>query len=489
MKCDFEKEKIERRMFFYTDNQKVSITYGDGYDKASGFPELGNLEIVEDSDSKDLRNRSRTFFGETIPNSNRVTYCFGLLVGKWREEDHVAAMKKPADILDLNCATRKMSKISSCKVLDALSHMKHENITRISLPLNCFRCHSYKHSTINGNIFNGFPNLTELSLTCHSSDRNYYGLIRQWNTFERVVQQFSTTKNPTIFLKSLQYDDAMHINELNEIISIITKYNVKAKIKIEIDCPRYEGQCENCTGTVGFFSSIKEYITYVFSTIENHRQLLHNIGILKTFENLSTLNLKFSLYDITYKFIPPFNQRLSGFGLKKLNNLENVKLNYLGNINDRHSNVLDSFYQFFEFIRSMMPKSVEVLKLENVPDMDDATAKMTTEYMPNIKLLKIKCLTYKESDGLDNFTKLDCLFSSEYCPIKIPKTLKLLAFEHKKWKVRSDDIIFTDNIIKSYYEKFTKRITDGKNRYILFSDVCNWHLYKCAIQKYFCRGF
>uniref|UniRef100_A0A0N5C2B4 FTH domain-containing protein n=1 Tax=Strongyloides papillosus TaxID=174720 RepID=A0A0N5C2B4_STREA len=171
--------------------------------------------------------------------------------------------------------------------------------------------------------------------------------------------------------------------------------------------------------------------------------------------------------------------------LLKLNCGKNIKLEYVSHLDYPNSYFLDLFYQCFEFTCSMMPRSVDVLQLENVPDMDDVTAKMITQYMPNIKLLKISCFTYKESDGLNNFTKLEYLFSSDYCSKKIPKTLKLPSFEHKRWKVRSDDIIFTDNLIKSYYEKFTKRIIGKRNKYILFNDIYHWPLYKSVILKYF----
>uniref|UniRef100_A0A0N5BTI2 F-box domain-containing protein n=1 Tax=Strongyloides papillosus TaxID=174720 RepID=A0A0N5BTI2_STREA len=500
MKCDLEKEKIERKMFSYPDYQGVLITYDEGYDAVPVVPELSILDILGGADSKDLRNRSRTFFGETLLRGNRVTYFIDLLIEEWREEDHVSLVKELAEALNLNCTTRNDVKNLKfkfrfpvnvgCIVLDALNYMKHDNITRISLPVDCFTCPPNKYSMINGNIFNGFPNLTELFLTCSSSNKNYYDLIHHKDTFKRFVQQFSTVKNPTIFFSSLRHDDAMYANELYEIISIIRMYDVKVKLRINNKCSRFKGECENCIDTMGFFSPVKQYIATAFDTVYNHKELLHTVGILETFENLSELHLEVGLDNIDNNFITSGSQQFRGFGLRKLNNLKSVKLDCDEETFDCYdSDILNLFYQLFEFTCSMMPRSVEVLQLENVPDMNDVTAKMITEYMPNIKLLKINCLTYRESDSLDNFTKLECLISCDYCPIRIPKTLKLLAYAQYEWSVKPDDIISTDNLIKSYYEKFTKRITDGKNRYILFNDVCNWHLYKCAIQKYFCRGF
>uniref|UniRef100_A0A0N5BYX8 LRR containing protein n=1 Tax=Strongyloides papillosus TaxID=174720 RepID=A0A0N5BYX8_STREA len=138
----------------------------------------------------------------------------------------------------------------------------------------------------------------------------------------------------------------------------------------------------------------------------------------------------------------------------------------------------------------MMPRNVEVLELIRVHDIDNVMPKTIIKYMPNIKLLMIECLSYKERNSLDNFSKLECLTSCNYCPIRIPRTLKLLAFVfvYGHWAVKSDDLVFTDNVIKSHYEKFTKRISDNsdaRDRYILFNDIHYWHLYKCAIQKYF----
>uniref|UniRef100_A0A0K0F4V9 LRR containing protein n=1 Tax=Strongyloides venezuelensis TaxID=75913 RepID=A0A0K0F4V9_STRVS len=87
----------------------------------------------------------------------------------------------------------------------------------------------------------------------------------------------------------------------------------------------------------------------------------------------------------------------------------------------------------------MMARSVEVLQLENVSNINDARAKMIPKYMPNTELFNIKCFSYKESDNLDNFTNLECLISHEYCPIRIPMTLKVLAFKRNKYAVKSYD--------------------------------------------------
>uniref|UniRef100_A0A0K0FJW1 FBD domain-containing protein n=1 Tax=Strongyloides venezuelensis TaxID=75913 RepID=A0A0K0FJW1_STRVS len=124
---------------------------------------------------------------------------------------------------------------------------------------------------------------------------------------------------------------------------------------------------------MGFFFPVKQYITAASDTIPNYRELLYN---------------------------------------------------------DRDSDIINSFNQFFEFTCLMMPKSAEVLQLENVPDMTDVTSKILTKYMPNIKLLNIKFISYKESDGLDNLTKLEYHISCKYCPIRIPKSLNVLAFVH-----------------------------------------------------------
>uniref|UniRef100_A0A0N5BYX7 F-box domain-containing protein n=1 Tax=Strongyloides papillosus TaxID=174720 RepID=A0A0N5BYX7_STREA len=495
MNHDLEKEKIERSIFSYGDCQNIRITCNEEYDEDSGVPELSDIEFREDILSEDLLNRSRTFFGETLHNGNCVSYFIDPSIKEWKEEDHVGFMKKLTEELNLKCTTRK--DINSLEfqfgfrnnagyiILDALSHMKHDNITRISLPVGCFTSPSNKYNMIDGNIFSGFPNLSELSLTCPSPHSNYYDLIHHKDTFERFVQQFSTVKNPTIFFKSLKHNDTMCPNNLNEIINTITKYSVKVKLGIDIDCPRFGGQCENCTDTIGFFSPIKQYITTAYSTVRYHKQLLHSIGILETFKNLSALHLRFTLDDINFNFLASDGQKPGDLGFKNLNSLKSVKLEYSRNLNDHDSSVLNLFYQFFELTCSMMPRNVEILQLEHVPDMDDATAKMITRYMPNIKLLKIQCLSYKESDGLDNFSKLECLISYDYCPIRIPKTLKVLAFEHRKYTVRRDDLVFTDNVIKSHYEEFTKRISDNENRFILFKDICQWNSYKYAIQEYF----
>uniref|UniRef100_A0A0N5BTI4 F-box domain-containing protein n=1 Tax=Strongyloides papillosus TaxID=174720 RepID=A0A0N5BTI4_STREA len=497
VRCDFEKEKIERSMFLNSDSQDIIITYKDEYDRASGVPAWSDFKFEKDSRSENRLNIVKTFFGETLLCGNRVEYFINLPEKKLKEKGRMSFIKKLVKELNLNCATRKdvknlefaFGKNIGYIVLDVLNHMKHDSITRISLPVNCFTCRPNKYNMINGNIFNGFPNLTELSLMCHFYSGDYYDFIHHKDTFEKFVQQFSTVKNPTIIFKFSNHDDVMEADGLFEIINILTKYNVKIKFNSTICCLNSELNCGICKNLMGFCLPIKQYITTAHSVILYHRQILHSIEIMETFENLCELHLKVILPLSNGNYMFSYNQKPGHMGLKKLSNLKNVKIEFSRSIFCRYSDILNSFYPFFEIICSMMPRSVEILQLIHVLDINDATAKMITEYMPNIKLLKISCLTYRESDGLDNFTKLECLISSEYCPIKIPKTLKVLAFKQTKYPFRSDDLILTDNLIKSHYENFTKRITcndDWEHRYILFNDIHQWHLYKSTIQEYFC---
>uniref|UniRef100_A0A0N5BI92 F-box domain-containing protein n=1 Tax=Strongyloides papillosus TaxID=174720 RepID=A0A0N5BI92_STREA len=495
---DLEREKIERSMFPYFDLQLVRVGHVNRFEASSGVPGIYNLEFSNNGRLECVLNKSRTFFGEMLPISNCVKYSIGLSIEKLEDDDRMDFVEVLAEKLNLNCNLRKNIKSLEFDldypddmgyiILDALSYIEHDNITRISLPVECFTSPSDKYNMINENIFNGFPNLTKIILTKGESNC-FYCLFYCKNIFERFVQQMSTAKIPTIFFKRLTGYDIIDINEINDIINIIKKYNIKVKLGVYINCPSCFVQYRNSTYTMETFSPIKKYITDACGWIRGYTELLHKIGILETFENLSELHLKFKLDDVIFNFKNSNDQKPGDWGLRKLNNLKNVKLGYEKDLDVRNSDILNLFYQLFEFTCSMMPRSVEVLQLKNVPDMNDVTAKMITKYMPNIKLLKIKCLFYKESDGLDNFSKLESLISYNYCPIIIPRTLKLLAlavdFVYDKRAVRSDELIFTDNLIRSHYEKFTKRIRDNKDNYILFNGIHRWHLYKCILQEYF----
>uniref|UniRef100_A0A0K0EWI0 Ankyrin repeat protein n=1 Tax=Strongyloides venezuelensis TaxID=75913 RepID=A0A0K0EWI0_STRVS len=156
--CDLKKEEIEMERFFN------SIKIDD-------------LKFKEDSRYDDRLNILRTSFGETLLNDNHVEYSINLSINEWKEEGRASFIKKLVEELNLNCGTRKAVKNlefllksrgdnAGYIILDALNHMKHENTTRIFFPVGCFTYLSDKYSVTNGNIFNGFPNLTELSLTC-----------------------------------------------------------------------------------------------------------------------------------------------------------------------------------------------------------------------------------------------------------------------------------------------------------------------------------
>uniref|UniRef100_A0A0N5BE41 F-box domain-containing protein n=1 Tax=Strongyloides papillosus TaxID=174720 RepID=A0A0N5BE41_STREA len=212
--------------------------------------------------------------------------------------------------------------------------------------------------------------------------------------------QFSSIKNPTIFFESLNRDGTIYANDLNELINTIIKYNIKVKLKIDIDCPEFEGQCENCTDTISFFSSIKQYVTAARSRVIYYNQSPRSIEILKIFKNLSTLNLKFRLDGFNFQSIVVGVQKPRDLELQKLNGLKNLKLEYDRYYQYRGPDASNPYYQSLEFICSIMPRSVKVLQFKNIRDMDDVIAKMITRYMQNIKLLNIECLSYKERDNL-----------------------------------------------------------------------------------------
>uniref|UniRef100_A0A0N5BTI0 F-box domain-containing protein n=1 Tax=Strongyloides papillosus TaxID=174720 RepID=A0A0N5BTI0_STREA len=420
-------------MFFYSDYQNVSIKCDDEYGPGSDFFGMSYFEVVEDVDSKDLRNRARTFFGETLLCGNRVTYSFDPLVGKWSKADHVSLVKELTEELNLKCTTRKDINSLEFKkkheenedwiILDALSRMKHDNITRISLPVSCFTHLANEHSMIKGNILNGFPNLTEIYITsfwCGSIQ--YLNLDDPKDIFVRFVQQFSSNKNPTIFFESPTFFNGIFSYEIEKLINTITKYNVQVKFNQIIDCSRFKLDNKIYEDYMRLCSYIYPYITTATSEILYHKQILQSIKILETFENLSELHFVFIFKVFRNNAIFSGNRKVGYLGLRKLNNLKNVKLEYSGYINDHDSDILKSFYQFFEFTCLIMPRNVEILQLIGVPDINNATAKMITKYMPDIKLLNIECLSYKESDGLYNFGKLECLISYNYCP---KKSLKL----------------------------------------------------------------
>uniref|UniRef100_A0A0N5BTH9 Uncharacterized protein n=1 Tax=Strongyloides papillosus TaxID=174720 RepID=A0A0N5BTH9_STREA len=87
MKCNLEGEKIERSVLLYKDIQSFKIKCGDEYDPASNFLGLSNLEVVEDVDSKDFLDKSRTFFGEPLLLDNYVSYFSVVSIEEWKVED------------------------------------------------------------------------------------------------------------------------------------------------------------------------------------------------------------------------------------------------------------------------------------------------------------------------------------------------------------------------------------------------------------------
>uniref|UniRef100_A0A0K0F5K9 Uncharacterized protein n=1 Tax=Strongyloides venezuelensis TaxID=75913 RepID=A0A0K0F5K9_STRVS len=136
---------------------------------------------------------------------------------------------------------------------------------------------------------------------------------------------------------------------------------LKVKLGLNVDCSSFRGECNYCFREKRFFLSVKQHTTVAFGTIRYRDKLSHSIDILKAFKNLSVLHLKFGLNSVINNFMASYNPKFRGFGLRKLKILKDVKLEYEKDLDDHDSDMLNSFYQFFEFICSMMPRNVEVL--------------------------------------------------------------------------------------------------------------------------------
>uniref|UniRef100_A0A0K0F4V8 Radical SAM protein n=1 Tax=Strongyloides venezuelensis TaxID=75913 RepID=A0A0K0F4V8_STRVS len=230
---------------------------------------------------------------------NRALYSIDLSINKWKKEDNVSFIKKLTEELNLECTTRKDVKNLEFRfrgdtdyiILDVLNYMKHDNITKISLPVNCFTYPSNKYDMLNGNIFNRFSNLNDFTVTCPKvSNYDYSDFSYNEDVFDKFFQQFSTVKDAKISIESFISSDNTNEKEADhfiEIINIITKHDVKVKLRITVKCPEFGGQCEVCTYTIEHLSPIKQYFTATYGVVTCHKQLLHSIKILETSKNLN----------------------------------------------------------------------------------------------------------------------------------------------------------------------------------------------------------
>ncbi|CEF62802.1 Hypothetical protein SRAE_1000107100 [Strongyloides ratti] len=487
-------EKITRKMLQYFDKQKIVIKFEGEVSKNINKLKLEDINIIEDKEFYERLDNVKDFFGEVFICKSLIQINIENYVQKCREKDRKHFIKLFIDKMYLDCMVRREAtnlKLSGdfhkneYMILHVLCYINHKNITSIRIPIYSFISSIKNYNGLKNNIFKGFPNLNELIIYGHSTDIDYINVLKNKKIIKHVLKDLSRKKNPTLILHFAKSNYKV-FDYLLVILKIAKKYKINLKSNGETIFPLFKlKENKPCSYTKCNHFPMEVITSYFNFEIYNSDQLLDIIVNLKCCSNLEKLELKINYNNIKEgldKMMKSNSYILSFVQCKKL---RKIKLDFNGYCGKE--NIEDQlFCQDLEYLISMMPKTIEKLELNYAYNLTTKTTKILNEYLPNIKLLIMNNVSYKDFDCLKEFTNLQGLISNQNLPILLPRKLKLLTIKNNNTmdgqKIKHIQIEF----IKIFSEIFSKHLQYNKDYYIFFDDIRQWYMYKHLIQNYLC---
>uniref|UniRef100_A0A0K0G1Y6 F-box domain-containing protein n=1 Tax=Strongyloides venezuelensis TaxID=75913 RepID=A0A0K0G1Y6_STRVS len=494
-----EIQPINRNMICKVDTQNISIKTKESYDRLLCDAELENIEFEKDEKSEKNLNTAKNFFGEVLFKRNTVTTNISRTLSEFRGRSYRLFVEKFAEELNIECQERKQAEkleffldvyfsYNSDLILHALRFIRHDNITQISIPAGAFYSNRNRYRQISCNIFDRFPNLKKLEiLHLNFLLDNYSKILKKLKTNKNILKilliSLSRKDNATLVLKFFDINYKKLVDCTQMIFNIIHKYNINISVNVEVYIPMLTGGRNNISLTEKcLFYPIKENINLIYFIIQSCGEILCIMKDLQYYQNLKTLMFEFKSIQNMNEFE---NLSLSVTGtlsLKSNIKIKGIRFKFEKDFVITNQENLKKFLNLLTYISSLMPESVEFLKLVNVYHFNIDLARAMNQFMPNIKLLIIDCQSYADSDSFTPFKNLEALISYQIPKIDIPLNLKLLAIGNLE-----NDVNYCDDkkLIQSLSEKYLKRIKDSEGRYIFFNDIKLWDLYKKKLQNVF----
>ncbi|CEF65350.1 Hypothetical protein SRAE_2000003100 [Strongyloides ratti] len=478
IKFYIDKEKINKKMLCYEDFQSVG----------SKFKENFTDEIIED----EVMNNVRQFPGEPVLFKNRVVLYLNDSLETFRESEHELFLKKLLEEVNMGDKLREDAEIlelltyfpgNEYLALDLLKYIKHDKIRIIQIALDAFVSSRDQYRKLNYDIFNGLPQFHELAIYDPSTDEDYNEIMESKEIVEEIIKLLSKRRNATLDLLGLFWE-----TELTDFIIMLFEMATKYKIKIKYRFDNYylfDGSRNIFSNFLYFNSPISECAGYIIITISCGEQFCNVIENLKLFKNLEKLQIKFGLFDIKEFVTKTGKFNSSNLTLKNCKKLKTIRFEsqftYVDYTDDDQflSIVCDNLM----YLSSLMPSTVERLELNNCWSITKETTMILSEYMPNIKFIIGELVTYKDPDCLNVFSNLQAYVSHVNDPIEIPKTVKLLVIGHRD--IKDDDRPIAQQLLKNYYQRFSKCLYNTKEEYIFFNNIRCWDTYKNFVQESF----
>ncbi|CEF64996.1 Hypothetical protein SRAE_1000324900 [Strongyloides ratti] len=492
-------EKIRRDMFRYFDEQYILI-------KTKGNPEikdiqnLHNINYLKDEEFCKELETVQNFNGETITFKNEITFEIVNTLENINANLIDMFIKRLIIEANINCSFRKhvtsiefkiedisFSQNNHNLVLHTISYMNHQNIKRIKIPDIVFMSDVQKYDNLKTEIFGGFPKFNELIITVVHIQAGFIRLIKNKCILEKILKELSRRKNATLTLECYSDEYNIFINLAYMIQKMATKYQIKVKCDIGHIIPLLKRRRDLiCSTERCVLYPIENIVTSFFNYISGFSMFMVVIKNLQHFINVEKIEIRISLLNIREEMKKKNLSDLSILSLKQCNKLRKIKIEFLENFNDIEDCNNEILYDDLQFIVSILPKCIERVELWNIPNLTKDVMKRLNECLPNIKILVTWEVTFKDFDCLSILKNLKAFVSYQNFFIHIPDTIKLLAIGSNNC-LEADDTkkLLSQQLIKKYSERFSKRVQSSRGRFIFFNDIKQWKKYKRLFQDNF----
>ncbi|CEF65037.1 Hypothetical protein SRAE_1000329000 [Strongyloides ratti] len=492
----FENDKIKKDIMWLKDDQYLSVNVEEELMQISDIPILEKITFQKDTKSSELLSTASQYHGEIILYKNQLTFDVNFNVTEITYEERTKIVEKFIEELNLNDQLRKdattLKFINSCNqnssmILQALSLMNHSNIKRIEIPTNTLLNDQYicRKKFPLKKIFQGFPNLHEVSLYVPNHKCNYIDVIDEENVIAYIIKNLSRKKNATLIFNNIDPCNYSMTKSIETIYKFSGQYNVEIKVELNSSFSDYYSISEVFFHPIELWYSINKIVISDSHIISGPKRYIKSMIYLKFFVTLEKLMLSFNNFDIKQGIFPVYKLYPEVFSLKHFNQLKKITLYFSLSSCDGYDKMVKLFQNNLIFLGSLMPNTIEELEIINGYELSTEVTEVLHKNMPNIKVLYTNDVTFKDNDCLCSFKNLK-FFISKGCPfIKVPKTVELVVVGHRYFHVSRRKQSPCQKIIKHYSERFSKYLYDITGKYIFFNDITKWSQYKFMIQNIF----
>uniref|UniRef100_A0A0K0EXR6 F-box domain-containing protein n=1 Tax=Strongyloides venezuelensis TaxID=75913 RepID=A0A0K0EXR6_STRVS len=486
---------IKKNIKWYTDMQIIKIRPIESNLPTKSPMKLRNIKFEKDENNLNMYDELKCFNGETARNWNCITITIENSIQKLRKFDRVPFFKRLAREVNINCERRKDVKILSFilkanfnhqMLLYTLGYMKHDRVERITIPSAVFLSDALHPKEIKCSIFEGFPELRELSIYITPNYDYFSNDFMNENIMDHVFKEFSRKEGAKILLTDADYVYGTFPNIVNLILIIATKYQIKIT-------------CNGCSlfKMINNFNSpfeidnlqLKDLITSVEFSTPGSKVFPELIRQLELLRNLQKLSMQFHFFIIHKAFSKSKMSNLNYPSLKNSTNLKEVKLVFIDfaeecELYEGRDYVEQTIIDNIKFLASLMPRTIEKLELWYFNNMSKEVSDIIAEHMPNIKVLKTYKVKSRDAKWLLSFKNLQVYITHNKDMIEIPSSVELLGIKNSHIYGGANDDPVEKYVVDYYTSKYTKCFNNESNEFYFFNKIEQWISFKQSTHKF-----